>query len=191
MEPVSTNASHKNGTAVTILRIVILLSVIALTVYIYHIRHEARALANYGYGGIFLLSILANATIILPAPGLLFVFALGGVFNPFGIAIAAGAGAAVGELTGYMAGFSGQGVIENVEAYSSLRNWMQAHPRWVGLVIMGLAFLPLPLFDLAGMAAGALRVPVWIFFLWCLVGKILKMFAIAYAGSFSLGKLYF
>ncbi len=188
MEPVSANASHKNGTAMTIFRIVVLLSVIALTVYIYHIRDEARTLTNYGYVGIFLFSLLANATLFLPTPGLLFIFALGGVFNPFGVAIAAGAGSAVGELTGYMAGFSGQGVIEKVEVYRRMHNWMQAHPRWVGLMIMGLAFLPLPLFDLAGMAAGALRLPVWSFLLWCLAGKILKMFVIAYAGSFSLGR---
>jgi len=175
----------------TILRVVILVAVIAVTIYIYHIRDEARALANYGYGGIFLLSVLANGTIILPAPGLLFVFALGGVFNPIGVAISAGAGAAVGELSGYMAGFGGQGVIENVDVYRRIRNWMRTHPRWVGLMIMGLAFLPLPLFDLAGLAAGALRVPVWIFLLWCLAGKILKMLLIAYAGSFSLGRLPF
>jgi membrane protein YqaA with SNARE-associated domain len=191
MHRVTTNEILKNGTAMTIVRVVILLAVIALTVFIYQIRDEARALANYGYGGIFLLSVLANATVILPAPGLLFVFALGGVFNPIGVAISAGAGAAVGELSGYMAGFSGQAVVENVEVYRRMRSWMVTHPRWVGLMIMGLAFLPLPLFDLAGIAAGALRVPVWIFLLWCLAGKILKMLVIAYAGSFSLGRLQF
>jgi membrane protein YqaA with SNARE-associated domain len=189
MQPASSNIPIKNNAGIAILRIFILVTVIALTIYIYHMRDEARALANYGYGGIFLLSILANSTIILPAPGLLFVFALGGVFNPIGVALAAGAGAAIGELTGYLAGFSGQGVVENVEMYRSMRAWMIEHPRWVGFAIMGLAFIPLPLFDLAGMAAGALRMPVWNFLLWCMLGKILKMLVIAYAGSFSLGRL--
>lgn len=189
MQPASSNIPLKNNAGMTILRFFILAAVIALTIWIYHMRDEARTLANYGYGGIFVLSILANGTIILPAPGLLFVFALGGVFNPIGVAIASGAGAAVGELTGYMAGFSGQGVIENVELYRSMRTWMIEHPRWVGFAIMGLAFIPLPLFDLAGVAAGALRMPLWNFLLWCTAGKILKMLAIAYAGSFSLGRL--
>ncbi len=170
----------------TLVRVAVLLFVIAVSVYIYSIREQAKELANYGYGGIFLLSILSNATVILPAPGLLFVFAMGGVFHPLGVALAAAAGASIGELSGYLAGFSGQGVIENVDLYRRIRAWMQRHPFWVGPFITFLAFLPLPFFDLAGLAAGALRMPVGAYLLWCFGGKLLKMLAIAYAGSFSI-----
>ena len=68
-------------------RIISLLAVIAITVYVYSIRDQAVELATYGYPGIFLLSILANATIILPAPGILFVFFMGAIFNPIGVSI--------------------------------------------------------------------------------------------------------
>ena len=169
----------------TIVRIAVLLFVIGITIYIYLIRDQAKDLANYGYTGIFLLSILANATIILPAPGILFVFAMGGVFNPAFVAIAAGGGAAIGELSGYLAGFSGQPVIENVALYQRIRTWMQQNRQWVGPFIMFLAFLPLPFFDLAGIASGALKIPLRSFFLWCLAGKMIKMLAIAYAGAYS------
>ena len=37
---------------------------------------------------------------------------MGAIFNPIGVAVAAGLGAAIGELSGYLAGFSGQGVVE-------------------------------------------------------------------------------
>ena len=67
------------------------------------------------------LSILANGTVILPAPGVIFVFAMGAIFNPFWVAVAAGAGAALGELTGYLVGFSGQAVVERAD--STITAW--------------------------------------------------------------------
>ena len=56
--------------------------------------------------------LLANATVFLPAPGVAVVFAMGSIFNPLGVALAAGTGGAIGELSGYLAGFSGQAVVE-------------------------------------------------------------------------------
>ena len=52
----------------TLLRILSLLAVVALSVYIFSIREKAEELAIYGYPGIFLLSFLAYATVLLPAP---------------------------------------------------------------------------------------------------------------------------
>ena len=158
--------------------------VVALSLYIYSIRDRADLLTRYGYPGIFLLSVLASATIVLPAPGLVFVFGAGALpaLLPFWVGVAAGLGATVGELSGYLAGFSGQAVIENRQMYDRLEGWMK---RYGPVVIAGLGFLPLPIFDLAGMAAGALKMPVQRFLLWCAVGKIPKMLVVAYAGAYS------
>lgn len=171
-----------NSLGLTLVRVGTLLFVIALTVYIYYIRDRADQLAQYGYPGIFLLSILANATIILPAPGLAIVFAMGGVFSPIGVGLAAGAGATLGELSGYLAGFSGQAVIENRNIYNRIESWMK---RYGPATIVVLAFIPSPIFDLAGVAAGALKMPVYQFLLWCALGKIPKMLLFAYAGAYS------
>jgi len=57
-------------------RIFVLLAVIAITVFVFSIRDQAEELAAYGYPGIFLLSILANATLILPAPSIALTFHL-------------------------------------------------------------------------------------------------------------------
>ncbi len=176
----------KSSLGIKLLRIASLIFVIGITIYVYSIHKQARVLTNYGYGGIFLLSILANATVILPAPGLMLTFTMGGVFNPLGVAIAAGSGAAIGELSAYLAGFSGQGVIENVSVYQTLFEWMKRHRHLIGCLIFILAVLPLPIFDLAGFASGALKIPVGIFFFWCLLGKLVKMLLIAYAGAYSL-----
>ena len=54
-----------------------------------------------------MLSILSNATVLIPLPGVLLTSAMGAVFNPVYVALAAGSGAALGELSGYMAGVGG------------------------------------------------------------------------------------
>ena len=102
---------HPNKRTHTTIRILALLLVIGITVFIYFIRDRADELTAYGYPGIFLLALLTNATVLLPAPGVAVVFAMGAIFSPFWVGIAAGAGGALGELSGYLAGFSGQGVI--------------------------------------------------------------------------------
>lgn len=169
--------------ALNLLRVFIIGGVIALTAYLFTIRDQLQLLEGYGYIGIFLLSIVANATIIVPLPGVVLTSAMATIFNPLGVAIAAGSGAALGELTGYLAGFSGQGVVENSPRYQRILEWMKKHPRYMNLAILVLATIPNPFFDLAGMASGALKIPLWRFLIWVWIGKILKMLPFAYAGT--------
>ena len=163
-----------------IIRAVILLVVIALTVVLVINRDRIQELQVFGYPGIFLFSVLANATIFVPVPGVVFTSAMGAVFNPFWVSIFAGTGAAVGELSGYMAGFSGQAVVENNPRYERVVRWMR---KYGNVTILLLAFIPNPLFDLAGITAGILKLPVWKFLFYCMIGKILKMMMFAYAGD--------
>lgn len=169
----------------TLLRILALIGVAAFIVLLFVYREQVVKLQQYGYVGIFLISIAANATIIIPLPGVAITTAMGAIFHPLGVAVAAGLGASLGELSGYLAGFSGQAVVEKVWFYEKLTAWMQAHPRLNMLAILGLAFIPNPLFDIAGMAAGALKIPLWKFLIPCAIGKILKMLMFAYAGAAS------
>ena len=172
-----------SGWRLTVARILALVAVIVVTIYIYSIRDQVEDLEEWGFPGIFLLSILGNATIILPAPVIAISYVMGAVFNPFGVALAAGAGSAIGELTGYMAGFSGQGIAEQTPIYNKLEAWTE---RYGGLTITILALIPNPIFDIAGAAAGALKMPVLKFLLWAWIGKTIKMFIFAYAGANSI-----
>jgi membrane protein YqaA with SNARE-associated domain len=176
-------------TRLTILRIITLVGVVALIVILFIYRDQVKKLEQYGYIGIFLISIAANATVIIPLPGVAFTTAMGAIFNPVGVAVAAGLGAALGELSGYLAGFSGQGVIERAKLYERLVNWMRNHQNLAYGLIVVLAFIPNPLFDLAGMAAGGLKLPLWKFLIACAIGKILKMLMFAYAGYYSINWL--
>lgn len=168
---------------VALLRALAVAAVAGISVFVFSIREHADKFAAYGYPGIFLIALLANATVFLPAPGIAVVFAMGGVFHPLGVALAAGAGGALGELSGYLAGFGGGVVVENTAAYARVQPWVR---RWGGWAVLLLAALPNPFFDLAGIAAGVSRMPVWKFLLFCWVGQTVKMAAFAYAGNASL-----
>lgn len=162
-------------------RILALIFVVGITVLLYLNRDRVQELEELGYPGIFLVSLLSNATLILPVPGVLFTSAMGAVFNPFWVAIAAGSGAALGELSGYLAGYSGQGIVERTAWHIKVENWMR---KYGGITIFVLAFVPNPVFDIAGLTAGVLKLPVWKFLFWCLLGKIGKMMLFAYGGSY-------
>jgi membrane protein YqaA with SNARE-associated domain len=161
-------------------RVLVMLAVVGISVAIYAFRSRFVAWARVGYPGIFLVSLLGNATVILPAPSLALVFAMGSALPPVLVGLSAGVGEALGELTGYAAGFGGRAVIGEPKVYARLEAWMG---RGGGPTVFVLSAIPNPFFDIAGIAAGALRYPVWRFLLFCWLGKTLKTIAVAYAGS--------
>jgi len=174
-------------TRLIIARILALVVVICISVFVYSIRDQAEEFAVYGYPGIFIIAFLANATVLLPAPGIAVVFAMGSVFNPIAVGLAAGAGGALGELSGYLAGFSGQAVIEHADIYDRLVLWMTRNGN---LTILFLAAVPNPFFDLTGIAAGALKMPILRFLFWAWIGVTIKMTIFAFLGSASLARFY-
>ncbi|MBC8334219.1 MAG: VTT domain-containing protein [Anaerolineales bacterium] len=168
----------------TLFRWLSIIAVIALSAFIFSVRDQAEQLASYGYPGIFLISLLSNATVLLPAPGLAVVFTMGSIFHPFGVALAAGTGGAIGELSGFMAGFSGQAVVERMDIYERIIAWVEKYGTFAILIF---AAVPNPFFDLAGIAAGATKIPIKNFLLACWIGQIIKALIFAYAGATSIG----
>lgn len=161
----------------------VILFSLAVTAAIVMWRDHIRALGRYGYLGVFLISLLGNATVILPAPSLAAVFAIGAVLNPALVGLVAGMGEALGELTGYLAGYGGRAIVEDRAAFQRMERWVRQY----GIVmIFALSVIPNPFFDLAGIAAGVLRLPLWQFLLSCWGGKTLKTMAFALAGAYSI-----
>lgn len=165
-------------------RVLGILFVIAISLTIFSLSDKIEELKGFGYLGAFGIMLLGNATIILPAPGLTIVFALGSALNPLLLGITAGAGAALGELTGYLAGFSGRAAIENRDLYQRFEKWMT---RYGTFALLALAIIPNPFFDLAGVVAGALKFRWWRFLLLALVGKTIQGILVALAGAHSAG----
>lgn len=140
---------------------------------------DYSALGGYGYLGVFLATLLPSATVIFPSPTLAAALIAGTFLNPFLVGLVAGLGAALGEITGYMAGYGGSVLAARSSHYRRIRQVVERY----GLVAIAvLAFIPNPLFDLAGIASGAARIPLWRFLLVCFLGKAARFILIAYLG---------
>lgn len=181
--PPPTIIGQKSSAATNILRLLALAVVIGITVYIFSIRDRVEQFAEFGYPGIFLIALLANATVLLPAPGVAVIYAMGAIFNPLGVGLAAGTGGALGELSGYLAGFSGQGVIERMDIYERIKPWVDKYGGWAILV---LSAIPNPFFDAAGIAAGIAKMPLHTFLFFTWIGQLIKMTIFALAGNYSI-----
>ncbi len=174
---------QKSPVMTNILRALALLVVIGITFYIISIKDQVEAFEAYGYPGIFMVALLANATVLIPAPGVAIIYAMGAVFNPFLVGLAAGTGGAVGELSGYLAGFSGQAVVERTDMYDRFKPWVDKYGGWA---IMVLSAIPNPFFDVAGIAAGISKMKMRTFLLSTWAGQLIKMTLFALAGKYSI-----
>jgi membrane protein YqaA with SNARE-associated domain len=157
-----------------------LLLVVAITVGLFLYRDRVAELEDYGYLGAFHVSLVCNATVILPAGNILILSVLGAVLpSATVVGLVGGAGAAIGEITGYMAGYSGRGLAKRSKMYNRVEGWMR---RWGTLTIFIMSVVPF-IFDLAGIAAGVLRFPFWKFFLLCWLGRTILYVVVALLGA--------
>ena len=137
---------------------------------------------NAGYSGAFLVNLVGSAAVIVPVPGLIAVTAAAAPqfgLNFVLLAIVGATGSTIGELTGYLAGYGSQGVVQKSRYYSRISGWVA---RRGGFALFGLAAIPNPMFDIGGIAAGSLGYPISKFILWVGLGKLVKFLAFAYAG---------
>jgi len=159
---------------------IILIVSILISILVFIFRDRFEGLQGYGLVGLFLLSIIGNATIILPVPVILSAFVAGAVFNPLAVALVVSLGATIGELTGYFAGYGSEGIIEKDLKLQRVKRWIDKYGLWVLFV---LAAIPNPLFDLAGIVAGANKIPVKKYLVVVFFGKLVKFLAVSYFGS--------
>jgi len=157
-----------------------LLLVIAITAGIIYFDRQypgrIKELESYRYLGAFLISVIFNATLILPVGNMVILMTLGATMpSPVLVGLVGGTGAAIGEIVGYVAGRSGRGLIARSQIYSRVEGWVR---RWGAITIFVFSVVPF-VFDLVGIAAGALRFPFWKFFFFCWLGRaILYIFMV-------------
>lgn len=160
-----------------------LVLVIAFSIFLVLNRGMVAQFRGYGYLGVFLISLISSATIIVPVPGMILVAAMGTVLNPWLIGIISGIGATIGETTGYFLGYGGRAVVRDNQTYEVMVGWMR---RWGGWTLFVLALLPNPLFDVAGIVAGVLKYPLWKYYIFGGAGRIPKHIFYAFAGNLGL-----
>jgi membrane protein YqaA with SNARE-associated domain len=158
--------------------------VILIVAAVLFLGGRIREFSSFGYIGVFVISLLSSATILLPVPGWMAVISMSRILNPYIVGIVAGLGSGLGEFTGYAAG---DGVAKLVvKDEKKLEEYKRLIEKYEVPGIFVLAFIPNPFFDVAGIAAGSVEVPLWKFLAACIAGRVLRYILLAYIGAFSL-----
>jgi membrane protein YqaA with SNARE-associated domain len=138
--------------------------------------------ATTAYLVVFGVTLLSNAAIFVPVFfHVSIMMAAAKYWNPALIALAASVAGALGEMTGYYAGYWGKRIahLENAPGYERLVGWMERYGPWGIFIISVQPILPV---DVAGLLAGASKIPVWKFLVPCWAGKLCKYLVACYAG---------
>jgi membrane protein YqaA with SNARE-associated domain len=153
----------------------------------FYFSADISNLKSYGYIGLFLINLIGAASIFLPSPAAASVVGGGAVLEdflgipaPIWVGIVAGLGEAIGEMVGYAAGYGGRVVVENQPGYDRIHRWMDRHGT---ITMFVMSIIPNPFFDIAGVAAGAVQMPLRNFFFAVLAGKTLKNLWLAAVGA--------
>ncbi|HXH20388.1 MAG TPA: VTT domain-containing protein [Dehalococcoidia bacterium] len=151
-----------------------------------------------GYAGVFLSNMAGTGTVFIPVPGLTaaaqtLIASSAQSLSPFMVGLLGGLGMAVGEITAYVAGMAGAEISkeEGLKAPRPIRPAVERLVRGVDWLmdrygmptLFLLAAVPNPLFEVAGLTAGATRYSFRRFMAAVTPGKVLRGLIIAYVGE--------
>jgi membrane protein YqaA with SNARE-associated domain len=141
---------------------------------------------SYGLIGIFLASLIANATLFLVVPidAVIILVSSTGIFNPFLVALFAAVGAAIGESTGYFVGKGGRTVVEKKfrGQLDKMEDLSKKVSKWGFFFIVLMSFLPFG-FDLISIIAGMLEYDLKKFYPAVFIGRFFRYSILAFAGK--------
>lgn len=143
-----------------------------------------QALIQYGYVGVFFISFIGTASIIVPVPYTLVIFTLSAPpfnWDPILLTIAGGTGSAIGELSGYALGYFGRRIISE-ERQRKMTYLVKLFDRYGPVAIFLFALTPLP-DDVLFIPLGILRYKFYKAFIPALIGKILMIFILVNFGK--------
>jgi membrane protein YqaA with SNARE-associated domain len=152
-----------------------------------------------GYTSVFLMNLASTATFYFPVPGLTAaaqaLIATEGESSDFTwlVGVLGGLGMAAGEVTAYYAGMIGAELVRGRDLPGPKRfhgamqraingvNWLMK--RWGMLTLFVLSAIPNPLFEVAGLTAGSVRMQFRRFIVSVTGGKIVRGLLLAYYGD--------
>ncbi len=149
-----------------------------------------------GYLGIFLINFFATAAWFVPIPPVAghaaIVAAAHTLWKP-GVVLAGSAGMTLAESTAYFAGSLGRGMTQEqqIRLAGRLGTWLRRAAtvldrfmdRHGFLTLLVLAGVPNPVFEFAGITAGAVQMNFWKFLLAVGIGKTARVVALVIVGD--------
>ena len=167
---------------------------------------SAARFEGLGYAGVFVANLASTATVFVPVPGLTaagqaLIVGEGSNLNPVLVGVLGGGGMALGEITAYLAGGIGREVARghevggpgwfrrDLDRLLHVIRWLMGHHGMLTLFV--LSVIPNPVFELAGLTAGAVRMNFSRFMLAVLAGKVIRGLILAFLGAYSLHIFWF
>jgi len=160
-------------------------------------------MAGYGLLGLFIISFIASSTFSItavPLPFWLLVLALPsilasewGILAPVWIGLTTAVGIALGQLLTFMIGYGSRGLSErltskiNSRFYNRAMDWAQRRGS-IAVFVMSAVFNPLHL--PMTIAIASLGYPPYKFFLFSLLGALVKSLVVAFCGYFGLTSIF-
>jgi membrane protein YqaA with SNARE-associated domain len=162
---------------------------VALSLFLIYHRTYIEQIAQWGYIGLFIISVISNGTfMIFPGFAIVLTFTLGGVLHPAIVGAVAGIGEAIGAIGAYYTGYAGRGLLRdrNSAFYRRFSNIVDRHGSkaifFVSAILSPISY-PFAIF------LGMLRFGFVSFFLATWAGRTVKGMALAYLGYFGLGSI--
>ena len=173
-------ATHRHHVVLAVVGIAVL---IALNVAVYLAPIDYQALTSFAYIGAFLICLLANALVAIPIPYVPIIAHLGATAESPAIVVVLGAlGSVLGESVAFLIGRAEQGLVSEHPIYRRLHGL--AERKWLaGLLLFAMAAPLNPLFDVAGIAAGAIGMRYRVFFIAVFAARVLRLALIVWLGA--------
>ncbi len=186
-----------------VLSLVLTIALCVVAIYYKDYLLGAKYVATYGLLGMLIVAFLGGSLlsmIAIPVPYWLFVFTLPSVLAPqfqMGapvlVGLISGVGASLGQLLTFMLGYGSRDLSQKIayrfnrSVYDRALRWAQQHG---SLAVFLMSAIINPFHLPMTLAMASLRYPAWKFFLFSLLGNLLKSTFIAFCGYFGLTSLF-
>lgn len=158
-----------------------LIGLVALNLAVFLLPIDYRAFGAWTYPGVFIVTFIANAAIALPVPYLPIIGQVARTAELVPLVVVTAALASVlGESVSYAVGRAEKDLFADHPVYLRLQR-LVGRPWRASLALFLFAAPPNPLFDVGGIAAGALGIPFRVFF-WSVLAARLVRFTVLVVG---------
>ncbi len=193
----------KKGITLGVLTVVVTVALCLAVIFYRDALMNVVHIEKYGLLGVFVFAFIAGSVVnfvATPFPYWLLVFTVPsllapswGALAPLWVGMLSALGASLGQLLTFMVGYSGSRLYHKFTVkidnrfYNRAIGWAQRHGSWA-IFLMSAMFNPIHL--PMTIAIAALRYPPLKFFVFSLLGNLVKSLFIAYCGYFGLTSLF-
>lgn len=155
-------------------KILAVAAVVAFNVALFLVPIDYAALGGFAYVGAFLITLIANAAVVVPVPYVPIVaHVVTSADSPVLVVLLASLGSALGETVAFFVGRVERDLFTGHPWFERLRGFFHHERR--AAVFLFLFAVPLnPVFDVGGLAAGALGISFRTFFVAVWLGRIAR-----------------